>query len=383
MLKITDKKDCCGCTACASVCKHGSITLKPDNEGFFYPYVDESKCIDCGLCEIVCPIIKYRKIPKKANPQIYGAVNKNYKQYMNSASGGIYILLAEYIISIGGVVCGAAYGKDWDVYHDFAENIVDCSLFQSSKYTQSDIRGIYLKIKTLLKNGRTVLFTGTPCQVAGLKGFLRKDYDNLLCIDLICHGVPSPRLYRDYLDFISQGKKISRINFKHKSVNKPKTYLRVDFFDGTNMQECLKTNVWDRLYFGHCAIRPSCHDCQFAHFNRVGDITIGDFWGIRKYYPNFHPKDCPSLVFVNNIKGQTLFDIICSNLDIIHCTQNEVLQPQLHEPTKQSPHRKLFWKQYELYGFSKIVKEYGGYTIKNRVKDYIKRFYENRHSYIS
>lgn len=323
---------------------------------------------------MVCPIINNRKTLKKANPEIYGAVNRNRNQYMNSASGGIYILFAEYIISIGGVVCGAAYNKNFEVYHDFAENIVDCSLFQSSKYTQSDIRGIYLKIKTILKGGRPLLFVGTPCQVAGLRGFLRKDYDNLFCVDLICHGVPSPRLYRDYLNFVSHGKKISRINFRYKVTNLPGTFLRIDFSDGSNIQNCLKTRVWDKLYFGHCAIRPSCHDCQFTHFNRTGDITIGDFWGIRKYHSDFHSKDCPSLVLVNNDKGQNLFDVICKNIDCIKSCQEEALQPQLQASTQVSPYREAFWRLYESDGFLAVAKRYGEYTIWKRIKDFIKSY---------
>lgn len=371
---INEKKDCCGCTACASICRHGCITMKSDNEGFFYPHIDFTKCVNCGLCENVCPVIKYRKEVKRANPKIYGAVNKNRNQYMNSASGGVYILLAEYIISIGGIVCGVEYDKNFDVYHDLANNIVDCCSFQGSKYTQSDVRGIYLKIRNLLKGGRIVLFIGTPCQVAGLRGFLCKDYKNLFCVDVICHGVLSPRLYRDYLKFVSQGKNISKINFKYKVINQPRTILRIDFYDGSFIQNCLKTFVWDRLYFGHCALRPSCHDCQFTHFNRTGDITIGDFWGIRKFYPNFHPKDCPSLVLINTDKGENMFNAIHYGLDIIQSNQNEALQPQLCEPTKLSPYRESFWEYYESKGFMGIIKKYGGYNLGNRIKESLKKF---------
>lgn len=346
--------------------------MAADNEHFLYPKVDTELCIDCGLCEHSCPVLLYRKKIKNANPQVYAAVNTNKEMYLHSASGGMFILLAKNIIYSGGIVCGATYNKEFNVQHTFAESLEECQRFQGSKYAQSNTEGIYSQIKQHLKTGRKVLFTGTPCQVAGLRGFLRKEYDNLYCADLVCHGVPSPLMLHDYLEFISEGKNIANVNFKHKTDKQPRTSIRIDFSDGTHLQNCLKTFLWDRLYFGNYAVRPSCHDCQFSHFNRAGDITIGDFWGLRKYHADFHPSQCPSLVLVNNEKGQKLFDTICNDIDFIKSSQEEARQPQLQAPTPVSIHREAFWQLYHSEGFLAVAKQYGEYTIWKRVKDFIK-----------
>lgn len=201
MIKLNDKSDCCGCSACYSICSHHAIEFTEDQEGFFYPVLNQNLCVDCGLCEKVCPVIHYKTEPKTENPVIYSVINKNAKQYMQSSSGGIFILLCEYIISIGGIVCGALYDKNFVVKHSFARTLDECKAFQDSKYV-SDIRGIYPKIKSILKSNIPVLFSGTPCQVAGLKLYLRKDYNNLYTVDLVCHGVPSPLIFKDYLNFV-------------------------------------------------------------------------------------------------------------------------------------------------------------------------------------
>lgn len=376
MIKLSNKSDCCGCTACLSICKHNAISFKEDQEGFFYPHFDEEKCIDCGLCEKVCPIIHYKYVPKVADPKIYAAINKNHKQYMQSSSGGIFILLCEYILSRNGIVCGAIYDKDFNVKHSFARTLEECKGLQGSKYVQSDIREIYPKIKSLLNTGKAVLFSGTPCQVAGLKLYLRKDYENLYTVDLICHGVPSPRIFQDYLSFIKGKKHISAINMKSKSATKG-TAIRIDFTDGKYIRQTLKTDLWNKLYFGHLIIRPSCHDCLFTHYNRTGDITIGDAWKVNKYFPDFFPNRNLSLIIINSFKGHLLFNSIKDSLYSIRISQEQSKQPQLEYSTPINPKRDFFWKDYQYKGWGYIVKKYLDYTtytcLKEKIKLYIKK----------
>lgn len=373
MIKLSNKSDCCGCTACISACQHNAVTMKKDEEGFLYPHFNQTKCINCGLCKKVCPIIQYKSTPKAGNPGIYATINRNPQQYMQSSSGGIFILLCEYILSKNGIVCGAIYDKEFNVKHSFAKTLEECRAFQGSKYVQSDIRGIYPQIKSLLKSGTFVLFSGTPCQVAGLKLYLHKDYENLYTADLICHGVPSPRIFQDYLKFIKGKKDIAAINMKSKSDHKG-TAIRIDFTNGKYIRQTLKTDLWNKLYFGHLIIRPSCHDCPFTHFNRIGDITIGDAWGIHKYYPNFHPNQMVSLTLINSPKGQLLFNNIQNNLDFICINKEESRQPQLEYPTKVSPKRDSFWKDYSQKGWTYIAIKYLNYTIFSRLKEKAKQY---------
>ena len=200
MISIKDKKKCCGCSACVQRCPKQCINFREDNEGFRYPYIDTDKCINCGLCEKVCPIINQynEKVPTK----VYAAINTNEKIRMQSSSGGIFTYIATKVIEEKGVVFGARFDKNWEVKHDFTENIEGLSAFRGSKYMQSRIEDNYLKVEKFLKDGRKVLFSGTPCQIAGLKRYLKKNYENLLTIDIICHGVPSPKIWRLYLNEI-------------------------------------------------------------------------------------------------------------------------------------------------------------------------------------
>ena len=197
MIDILNKKDCCGCSACVQKCPKQCISLKEDNEGFLYPQVNQQECISCGICKKVCPIINPNE--KRTPLQIYAAINKNEEIRRQSSSGGIFTLLSEEILKEGGVVFGARFDENWEVKHDYTENVKGLVNFRGSKYVQSRIEDNYKKVETFLKQGRKVLFSGTPCQIAGLKRFLSKEYDNLLTVDFICHGVPSPKVWRLYL----------------------------------------------------------------------------------------------------------------------------------------------------------------------------------------
>ena len=197
MINIVEKKDCCGCSACVSKCPKQCISMIVDNEGFSYPYLDKENCIDCGLCEKVCPVINQNE-PKKPL-RCYAAINPDENIRVKSSSGGIFTMIAEYIIAEGGVVFGAAWNKNWQVEHTYTEVKEGLKVFRGSKYIQSIIGDSFIQVELFLKVGRKVLFSGTPCQIAGLKKFLRKEYNNLITVDFVCHGVPSPGVFRWYM----------------------------------------------------------------------------------------------------------------------------------------------------------------------------------------
>lgn len=226
MINIKEKHNCCGCSACVQVCPKQCISMSADNEGFLYPQIDTAICIDCGLCEKVCPVINQNE-PREPLA-VYAANNNNEDIRLKSSSGGIFTLLAEQIISEGGVVFGARFNENWEVVHDYTEAIEGLEPFRGSKYVQSIIGDNFIKAKQFLTDGRKVLFSGTPCQIAGLKKFLRKEYENLLTVEVVCHGVPSPMVWRDYLDY-KRAKRAAGKNSVSKSAMPPLRRPKIRF----------------------------------------------------------------------------------------------------------------------------------------------------------
>lgn len=362
MIIINDKRDCCGCTACASVCQHGAIEMCRDDEGFYYPNLMMDRCIDCGLCEQVCPIL-YRKEKKYIIDNqccIYALYNKNDNIRMTSSSGGVFYSLACNVINKNGVVFGAVYDSKMRVVHAMVNNLSDVESFKGSKYVQSDLHDVFKTIRLMLKNGRWVLFSGTPCQVEGLKLFLRKDYDNLLTCDIICHGVPSPLIFSDYIRFVEDKyrKKLLSINMKDKIKGWRSPRVALYFDDGTVTKNTFIANLWHKIFFSHFCTRPSCHACQYTNYNRPGDVTIGDYWGIEKSHPTMDDNKGTSLLFVNTVKGKKLFDEIKNDFLYAESTKDLCSQPQLNYPSKVNPRRGEFWKSYKFHGFMSVYNDF-------------------------
>ena len=231
MINIEDKKQCCGCSACVQRCPKQCIVMKEDEEGFLYPVADKDVCIDCNLCEQVCPVLRQRE--EREPLDVYAAFNKNEEVRMQSSSGGVFTALAESIIKEGGVVFGARFNEDWEVVHDYVETVEGLSAFRGSKYVQSRIGCTFSQAEQFLKQGRKVLFSGTPCQIAGLKLFLRKEYENLLSVDFICHGVPSPGVWRQYLNEF-----IALMGNKKNSVFSPSKPMVLNSIRSEEIQFC-------------------------------------------------------------------------------------------------------------------------------------------------
>lgn len=311
MISIEDKTFCCGCSACAMKCPKHCITMQSDSEGFLYPVVNEAECINCGLCEKVCHELHPYDERKPLN--VYAAINKDEKVRMKSSSGGIFYLLADKTISEGGVVFGARFDDDWQVVLDYAETMEGVKPFMGSKYVQARTDSAYKGCETFLKQGRKVLFSGTPCQIAGLHHYLRKEYEDLTTVDFVCHGVPSPKVWGRYLgEVVKVGKQaINDVKFR----NKGDGWKKFNFVLSYNQKEksyslCSwhQQNHYMRAFLSDMILRPSCHDCRAKQGRSHSDITIADFWGINIEMPEMDDDKGTGLVLVNTDKGRQALD---------------------------------------------------------------------------
>lgn len=292
MIQVLDKHKCCGCTACQSACPKQCISMKVDTEGFLYPSVDLSACVDCHLCERVCPVINRSDSTKPL--RTLAAVNSDESVRLSSSSGGIFTALAEKVISEGGKVYGARFNKDLGVEHCGADGSEGIAEFRGSKYLQSTMGDTYKDVRSELDRGTKVLFSGTPCLVAGLRRFLRKDYDNLIAVDFVCHGVPSPAVWQGYLRTFSDAS-IDYAAFRDKQ-------------QGWHRFGIFSDNRFMQVFLANLSLRPSCYDCPAKSGSSESDITLGDFWGIEHIDSTMDDDRGTSLVLVNSPKGQSVID---------------------------------------------------------------------------
>lgn len=361
MIQIKDKADCCGCTACASICPKDAISMEPDTLGFKYPKVDLSKCIDCGLCEKVCAFNDhYDKSLNLKAPEIYAARHKDMHEIETSRSGAAFIAISDYILENGGIVYGVGYRDHFRVVHKRATTKGERNEFKCSKYVQSDLDGIFRQVKDDLKQGKKVLFSGTPCQTAGLNSYIGKKLrENLVLVDIVCHGVPSPYIWRDYLDYLEKKykSKIVTVNFRDKSRIGWSGHIESFIF---NNGKKIESRTYTDLFYKHIMLRPSCGKCHFTNFQRPSDFTLGDYWGWEKLSPNLNKdnKGC-SLLFINTTKGQELFKNIKQELYNLPTSQELCVQPNLQHPSHFDSQCTKFEILYIQKGFLAVAKRYG------------------------
>ena len=359
MIRINDPADCCGCTACASICNQDAITMEPDALGFLYPKVDESKCVECGLCEKVCAFNEnYDKTLNLPKPDAYAARHKDMDEVMKSRSGAAFVAISDYILEQGGVVYGAGYKNHFRVAHKRATTKEERDEFRGSKYVQSDLTGVFRMVKQDLKNGHTVLFSGTPCQTSGLNSYVGKKLrENLVLIDIVCHGVPGPFLWRDYLRYIEkkQGDIISVVNFRDKEEFGWKAHHETFKFVNRGGKM-----IFTDLFYKHIIFRHSCGKCHFCNTTRPSDITLADFWGWEKTDPNINKDDKGvSLVLVNTPKGREIFGAATDQLDTIPAELANCLQPTLQHLTILHDYTEKFRLDYINKGFDFVIWRYG------------------------
>ena len=313
MIQIKNKVDCCGCHSCYNICPTQAIKMQADEYGFKYPIVDQNKCINCGLCEKVCPIIN--KITRDNKPEAYAIINKDEDVRKKSSSGGVFTLIAERIIEKGGVVFGASFDEKFIVKHIKVENNDGLQKLRGSKYVQCDINKTYTEAKEILETGRTVLFTGTPCQINGLYSFLNKNYDNLYTQDIICHGVPSPKVWKNYLGYRNKiDKQVPiKINFRQKDNGWKEFAMSFKYAKKTYLKDHGE-DLYMKAFLSNLSLRDSCYECNFKDKKRISDITLGDFWGINNILPDMNDNRGISLVIINSEKGKELLENISNKI---------------------------------------------------------------------
>lgn len=326
MIQITDKTMCSGCHSCYNACPQNCITMIRDEEGFLYPKVDETRCVDCNLCKKACQAIY--PIQSSSQPIAYAAYNKDAQIREKSSSGGVFTLLAEYIIQQGGTVFGAAFDENFAVKHIGVDTIENLDCLRGSKYLQSRIGDTFVQAEALLQQGKPVLFTGTPCQIDGLLHYLKKPYPTLYTQDLICHGVPSPDVWMRYVEYreTMASSKALRIFFRHKRYGWKKYSVLFEFANETEYQKNPSEDLFMQGFLANLYLRPSCYHCSSKTIHRNSDITLADFWGIENIVPELFDDKGTSLVLVHTTKGKELLDaiqkeMVCKKVDATEALQ--------------------------------------------------------------
>ncbi len=403
MIIITDKQKCCGCSACEEVCPRKCISMLPDSEGFQYPSVDAGKCIGCGLCERVCPVLKSScdqnvssrsegskeeitqriVLESKDKPKSCVGFIKNDGVRNDSTSGGVFSALAYHIIALGGVVIGARFNGKFEVEHWIAESKSEIGQFRGSKYVQSKQDGIYLEVKKLLDEGRWVLYSGTPCQAAGLRTYLHsKEYEKLIIVDIFCHGVGSPLYWQEYLKYVSKAhkKSIKRIKFREKTYGYNSACLAIYFSDGSSIKKGHDEDHYWAAFSKSMIFRPICYACPFKTLkHEYSDFSIGDFWDTTGLTQEYKDANGCSLVLIQSVKGMSLLreiktSISFSDIDL----QNALLinggwQPsKLITSSERPSERNTIFEDLICLGFVSTANKYTPVSTKTRVKAILK-----------
>jgi len=353
-----NREQCCGCEACVQKCPKQCISFEADEEGFLYPLINHKECIDCGLCVSVCPF--HNPFEPRAPRDAFAAINKDESVRRNSSSGGVFSLLANSVLAEGGVVFGAMFDEYWNVVHDYIETVDELPKLRGSKYVQSRIGKCYEVAEQFLKKGRRVLFSGTPCQIASIKSFLGKDYENLITVDCICHGVPSPELWQWYLDLERKHAPIIRISFRNKDNGWKRFSFAVDYDqEGLAVRNYHRENPYMKAFLEDMSLRPSCSNCQAKAGRSHSDVTLADFWNVDKVVDGIDDDKGVSLLLINTIKGEMLMesvqDVVCREVDFSRAIQ---FNKAWSESYPMNPNRERFFSFYRKHGkdFAEFVK---------------------------
>lgn len=362
-ISILDKKNCTGCRMCEQICPVNAIEIKENIEGFIEPYIDKNKCTNCGLCGARCPQLnEVKNYSKLKEVKSYAAKNKNEEEQMESSSGGIFSVIANYVLENGGIVYGASFNDELEVEHIGIESKEKLYKLRGSKYVQSDTKNTYKEVKENLEKGKMVLYSGTPCQIAGLNNYLVKKYENLITIDIVCHGVPSKKIYKKYLKWLEKNNKskIEKYSFRDKQKFPWGGALgaTVNFENGKKKYINSSLDPYYKSFLNSVNYREACYNCKYANQNRVGDITLMDYWGVEKIYPEFMDEKGVSAILINTEKGQNILDILKEKMYMLETSVDLIARrnQNLKEPSTRTPIRENAYKDIDKLEFNEYAK---------------------------
>jgi len=379
LIKIVDKVECCGCGSCANACPSRCVKMKEDEEGFLYPIVDDfDKCIRCNICSKVCPV----KNLKKEEPFVqkgYLVQHCDEQIRKESTAGGAFTAIAQYVIECGGIVFGAAYDDQLQVVHMAAEDIESLKKFRNSKYVQSNTKYTYREAEQYLKEGRLVCYSGTPCQIEGLKAYLRREYDNLITVDVVCHAVPSPLIWNKYLEMQKEklGKKIANIRFRDKYYGYKYSAMVIT---GENNQELYARGVDSdqmlRAFFSNICDRPSCYNCSFKKRYRVSDFTIWDCFTVYNFSKELDDDKGTTRVLIHSSKGQEVFEKIKSRLRYLEVSPGKLTDgvKEMFQSVDMNPKRQQFFSDAKTKSGKELFEEYFPCSMKVVAERFIRVF---------
>lgn len=375
MITIQNKKDCCGCGACKNICPKKCISMESDHEGFLYPVVNETECVNCGLCEKACPVINVKEDNKKKQTA-FVIQHKDEAVRKESTAGGAFTAISSWVIEQGGVAFGASYEQDFMVEHSCAERVEELAKFRNSKYVQSNTKDTFSQVKSLLKQDKWVCYSGTPCQVEGLKTFLGKEYDKLITVDVVCHGIPSPLAWKKYLEF--QKEKLgdySHVMFRDKYYGYK--YSTMSFFDknGKNIYAYgIDTDPMTRAFFSDICDRPACYDCVFKKRYRVSDFTIWDCYSVFQFDKKLDDDKGTTRVLIHSDKGRALFEQIKNRIIWTEVIADE-LTAGVREMVKSvgtNPKRDEFFNDANIISGSELYQKYFPETTKVKMARFLR-----------
>lgn len=365
---FSDKKDCCSCGACLNICSHHAISMHEDDNGFLYPHINPEVCVNCGLCKAVC---NFQSHNVEHTPiQTFAAIGKDTQLTRKSTSGGIFASIAKEFIEAGGHVCGASFDEKWNVKHIVISSASELGKLQGSKYLQSCTGTVYSDVKKLLVKGEKVLFSGTPCQVDGLYGYLRKPYENLVTIDIVCHGVPNSKMFHDYLEYLEKKNNGSIISFVFRDKDLGwGCHGRVTFDTPNGLVERKQwesSTSYIHYFRGGWIYRENCYHCKYACEHRPADITLGDFWGIEKAHPEYlgkggwNEEDGISLVVANTNKG---LEVIMNSKNVVEYRPStfekaSARNGNLKHPTEMPKGRQQLFENYKTKGWPALEEDF-------------------------
>lgn len=374
MPNISKKPDCCGCRACEEICPHKAIKMVMDEESFYYPEVETSKCCDCHLCEKVCPL-NFKDFFPADNVSSFVGTHKSQEIIYNSSSGGAFTALCEIYVDKGYSVCGVKFDEHLKVIHDFANTLKECEDFRKSKYIQSNTNHCFSEIAKRLKRGESVLFSGVSCQVAALYSFLKIksiNTEKLITVNLLCHGVPSQKMFDDYIAEEELNATEYQFRYKDKETKSEEVNSRAAHVKFSNGKECIRTKDNDaflRGYYSRLFYRPSCAVCRFTRKERISDITIADAWNIEKIMPEYNPLWGASLILLNSEKSKKIISDLSSRMNIEEIDSSWAINSQrlFRQPTVMHKKRDEFFERWPKIGFHKAVYKCTRRTVKQNI----------------